>query len=544
MDKVVFSPDERKAAYVIGDTIRLCDLKTGDELMTFRGHSGRIWGLAFWAGGRRLASVGRDDETIRTWNVKTGQEDRQIKAGHVGSLAVFPDGRRVLAPPWWTIGVWDLETGQQLRRLDGLADGYGCSLAISTDGRRALFGRNDLHDALLWDLETSELLGKLEGHTAGVCGVAFSADGRRAATTSFDKTVRVWALPPGQAHGVQPPMVEVAHFLGHQGRIVSKPAVSPDGSRILSGSSDATIILWDRETAQPLRHFTGHVGDVWAVAFSPDGRRALSGGFDKVVRLWDPESGEMLGQFKGHTDPIFDVAFAPDGRLAYSAGGGYNRHGWQNGRDFAIHLWDLRTGGAAGRFEGHNGFVWCIALSPDGRHLLTGGNDKDVILWNTKTRSLVRRFSGHTERVESVAFLPDGRRAVSGSNDAIRLWELESGQAVHCFRGHRVAATGVAVSPDGRWLLSSDFSGHELLLWDLEARKLIHRYNWGAVSPLRGSFTPDGCHALWGGSDGVMRMYRITGSVQADRPASAAKPGLRNAAAARLPTRTASSTPP
>ena len=543
MDKVVFSPDERKAAYVIGDTIRLCDLKTGDELMTFRGHSGRIWGLAFWAGGRRLVSAGRDDETIRTWNVETGEEVHQIKAGHVGSLAVFPDGRRVLASPWWTIGVWDLETGRQLRRPH-LADGYGCSVAVSPDGRRALFGRIGENDVLLWDLETSELLGKLEGHTAGVYGVAFSPDGRRAASVSFDKTVRVWALPPGRTPGVQPPMVEVAHFIGHEGQIQSKPAVSPDGRRILSGSLDKTMILWDRETAQPISRFTGHEGIVWDVAFSPDGRRALSGGADKVLRLWDLATGEMLGQFNGHAGPIFAVTFSPDGRLAYSAGGGEERDGSQDWDNFAIHVWDLKTRREAGRLKGHKGTVWGIAVSPDGRRLLTAGADKDVILWNLKGRDVIRHFKGHTAAAGSVAFLPDGRRAVTCSEDrTIRLWNLESGQEVHCFRGHRNRVICVAVSPDGRWLLSSDFDGQELLLWDLEARKLIHRYNWGSVGPNRGSFTPDGRHALWGGSDFVIRMFRMTSTDQADRPASAAKPDLRNAAASRRPTGTASSTP-
>ena len=74
-----------------------------------------------------------------------------------------------------------------------------------------------------------------------------------------------------------------------------------------------------------------------------------------MVRLWDLKTGEMLGQFKGHTDPIFAVTFASDRRLAYSAGGGYYRGGWQDGRDFAIHIWDLNNGGAAGHLEGHKG---------------------------------------------------------------------------------------------------------------------------------------------------------------------------------------------
>ena len=137
--------------------------------------------------------------------METGEEVHQIQAGHVGSLAVFPDGRRVLASPWWKVGVWDLETGQELRRPH-LADGFGFSLALSPDGHRAFSGGMICTTRLLWDLETGELLGKLEGHTSGVCGVAFSPDGRRAASASFDKTIRVWAVPPGRAPGVQPPM--------------------------------------------------------------------------------------------------------------------------------------------------------------------------------------------------------------------------------------------------------------------------------------------------------------------------------------------------
>jgi WD40 repeat protein len=320
-------------------------------------------------------------------------------------------------------------------------------------------------------------------------------------------------------------MVEVAHFLGHEGGIDSKPAVSPDGRRILTGSADKTMILWERETAQPIRRFTGHDGHVWDVAFSPDGRRALSGGSDKVVRFWDLASGETLLQLKGHTEAVYTVAFSPDGQVAYSAGGGNDRSEPQDESEFAVHIWDLNTGKVAGRLEGHKGIVKCIGLSADGRRLLTAGDDKDVMLWDLNTGAVIRHLNGHTGGVTSVVFLPDGRRALSASADrTIRLWDLENGQEVHCLRGHRNRVVCVAVSPDSRWLLSSDHDGGELLHWDLEARKLIHRYNWGSVGPNRGSFTPDGRHLLWGGSDFVIRMYRMNGTVGADRPASSAGP--------------------
>jgi WD40 repeat protein len=84
-------------------------------------------------------------------------------------------------------------------------------------------------------------------------------------------------------------------FQGHTLPVL-RVAFSPDGRRVLTGSWDETAILWDTERGEKLRTFQGHTSSVMSVAFSPDGRRVLTGSWDGTTRLWDAESGQELCQ--------------------------------------------------------------------------------------------------------------------------------------------------------------------------------------------------------------------------------------------------------
>ena len=254
-----------------------------------------------------------------------------------------------------------------------------------------------------------------------------------------------------------------------------------------------------------IHRFSGHAGWVTGLAFSPDGRRALSSGEDRVIRLWDLGSRATIREFRGHTDWAISVAFSPDGRLAYSTGGA--RSVWRDGTDFAVRIWDVEAGRQVGKMEGHRGLVFGLAVSADGRRVLTGGDT--IILWNAETRAEIRRFNRHTDKVSRVAFLPIGQRAVSsGWDGTIRLWDLETGQELHCFNAP--ASTNLALSPDGRTLISSHYNTRELRLWDVGSRKQLDRADYGPANPIWGSFTPDGRGVVWGGGDGVVRVYRLT----------------------------------
>jgi WD40 repeat protein len=89
--------------------------------------------------------------------------------------------------------------------------------------------------------------------------------------------------------------------------------LSPDGSRVLSGSWDKTNKLWDAATGALIRTFEGHSGAVNSVAFSPDGARVLSGRSDSTIKLWDTATGVLIRTFDGHSSRVIAVAFSPDG---------------------------------------------------------------------------------------------------------------------------------------------------------------------------------------------------------------------------------------
>jgi WD40 repeat protein len=117
----------------------------------------------------------------------------------------------------------------------------------------------------------------LNGHTGGVNGVAFSQDGRRVVSGSEDNTLRIWNVETGE---------EEKKLEGHS-HYVTSVAFSQDGRRVVSGSEDKTVRIWNVETGEEEKKLEGHSDDVTSVAFSQDGRRVVSRSDDKTVRIWN-----------------------------------------------------------------------------------------------------------------------------------------------------------------------------------------------------------------------------------------------------------------
>jgi WD40 repeat protein len=307
----------------------------------------------------------------------------------------------------------------------------------------------------------------LKGHSAGVWKVAYSPDGRRLASCSWDGSVIIWDAVTWDR----------LFTLRHTGPVTAV-SFSPTGSRLASGDDLGFIKTWDAAFGKQILSWKAHDARVQDLAFSPDGRQIASASPDNNgLGIWDAGTGKALRTLS-LMKPVSCVAYAPDGRSLASGG------------SEGLKLWDVDTGRQRQTLRLTDS-VDCLAYSADGSRLVSGGNYA-LRVWNPLSGELLHSFRGHSHSILGVAFSPDSRRIASCSNDqTIRVWDLVADAETLTLR-HPDAVLGLAFRPAGCFLASAGRDGI-VRIWDATMTEMERLELPGHQGPItRLAYRPDG----------------------------------------------------
>jgi WD40 repeat protein len=274
----------------------------------------------------------------------------------------------------------------------------------STRGTRATELCASAHREInLWQANTGQAKGSLEGHIDRVSCLTVSPSGQTLISGSKDCTIKFWDLRKKKivrTFGGQ--------FDDHLSEITNL-AISPDNQILLSCDRDNSLKVWDINHARMLKNIS-FSADVTCLAIHPNGQLFCSSGLEPQVKIRQIKNGEVVGSIN-HNSAVLSLAFSPDGRLLATAG-----------LDLAIKLWDITTGREIYTLEGHGDRLTQIIFSSD-RTLISSSWDKTIKLWDLNTGKIITTLEAHSAQINTMAISSDNQTLVTGSSDCtIKLW--------------------------------------------------------------------------------------------------------------------------
>ncbi len=280
--------------------------------------------------------------------------------------------------------------------------------------------------------------------------LAYSPDGRLIAAAGYGGVSILSATNPAPA--------AVQTLSGLSGT-VNAVGFSADGSLLFAAAGEPGLFgelkLWNTDDWTRRQTVRGHRDALLAAALSRDGKLAATGSYDQSIRLWDTSTGKELRILNGHNGPVFDLAFDPTGRLLASASG-----------DRTVKLWDVAKGERLDTFSQPLKEQYAVAFLPDGRHVIAGGVDSRIRVWKLSdsakegTNEIVESLFAHDGPILRLAVSRDGRWIVSSSEDrTIKVWNTAHYEQVARFTQQSDWATALAISPDNSTLAAGRIDG-------------------------------------------------------------------------------------
>jgi WD40 repeat protein len=450
---LAFAPDTRSLATCGADgTVRIWKVRPEASswplLQVLRGHEGAVYGVAYAPDSRHLATGGADG-TVYLWRCEDGMPVHLFRGlqGKVNSVAFSPDGKHLAsAGDDRNVHLWDVAQRRETMTLRGHPEEVR-SVAFRPDGRQLASAAFD-GCVRLWDLtagkDTSCLVGHWDMH---VNGVTYLPDGAHALSSSDDGILRLWNTTEPTPNW---------RVLPGQGGDITCAAFFDKGPIILAtGSTDESVFIWDLSTGEILHGLQVHGGPLKALAFSLDGKTLATTTEKGKLSFWDVVKGKELHTFPTWTNAIHALVFSPDGKMLVAAGAGTGPSG--KGPDFPIKVWNVESRKEVKSLLGHKGLVTTLAFNPRNGRLVSGSNDKTVREWDLESgthRTILEKAPGW---LYALAVHPDGRQLATVTLTAweVHTWDMETGKQTQRIMLHQRSITGLAYSESGNRLFTT-----------------------------------------------------------------------------------------
>ena len=460
--------------------------------VTLKGNPKGVWFAQFSPAGDLLATGGHSG-TVTLWSrtVSPAEVPFRVRGGVFWDAAFAPDDQTFAVGGAKQLLIYDAFSAQIKRVIP--FEQTVCTVAYSPDGKYLAAGTGNWNQPELvpqcsfFDVATGQELAKLTGHESRMFRVCFSSDNKTLATSSRDKTIRIWEVPTGKLKSV------LTQATASKGMVFL-----PDGT-LAAASYDGTIRYFDVETGKVRKSW--NAGMVLAsLAVSPDSsllvaaESAAEGKDAAPLKIWDSATGKERLQLKGHTSRILGVAFTRDGRGVVTAGGSSGKFG-------EVNYWDLITGQHRATHKTPNQWMEAVTVSHDGKRMLSS-SVVGMHLWNFDFTHQERTWNANPNSVNSATFLDKGRLLAIGSWDhTISIWDVrKAGAATAVLRGHKGAIRALAALPDGKTLASSS-EDKTIKLWDIASAAPIATFDGNQMKAYSIAVSPDGKTLASGGGD-------------------------------------------
>ncbi len=532
----LYSPDGKVLAVSGQQTIELWDPESGRLLHTLKGHNDIVWSIAFSSDSKTMVS-GSDDQTIRFWDVATGQQARQITHNKgVGKIAWSPDGKLLASidltkdasqggavwRPDSRVHLWDTATGKEVRQLVLPAKevhpkvwaGF-VSVGFVSDGKTIVTGAMD-GTLRFWDAASGRELRQIADFAGGAGDFAFTPDGQTIAVTDGGSTIRLIDLATRKDRLPMP---------GHRS-IVASVVVTRDCQTVVTTSYDGTLRFWDAATGREKQRRTVPASDFAAPRLLPGGKTYLTSGDDKTLHVHDLTSGDELAILRGH-DPRSPFALSPDRKLFASVS-----------NSSKILLLDAATGKQRHSLTmpllpGKIGdYLSGMSFSSDGSILFVWSAHKTITVWDAAKGEKLRQFDGPRREDGSplpvgggslpytAALSPDGKLLAFGLQPSYRLdkpggflplVDMLTGKEVRRFHLPDDGARCMAFSLDGRTLAWNGWRESIVHLGEIATGRERCRFDGHRGEVVSLAFSPDGKMLISGSKDTTAFIWDLTG---------------------------------